>query len=171
MINVSVFDKEKVLIANYVKRVLRDDPAKGIVALKQPATLKDIRNALSDSSMWGLYFIGLIAYIPATPVQSYLTLTLKRLGFSTFDSNMLTIPSAILQIITMLLLAYSSDFFNERTFHCIFGEFWILPILTALIVLPDGGRNWARFSMVTLISGCKSQLSFICCIGRSMYSQ
>jgi cytochrome b561 len=106
--------------------------------------------------MWGLYFIGLVAYIPATPVSGYLTLTLKRLGYSTFDSNMLTIPAAVLQIFTMLVLAYSSDFFNERTFHCFFGEFWILPVLAALITLPDGGRNWSRFSMITLISGCES---------------
>jgi hypothetical protein len=105
--------------------------------------------------MWGLYFIGLVAYIPASPVQGYLTLTLKRLGFSTFDSNMLTIPSAVLQIITMLILSYSSDYFDERTWHCLFGEFWILPLLAALLAIPDGGRNWPRFSLITLISGCK----------------
>lgn len=103
--------------------------------------------------MWGLYFIGLIAYIPATPVQAYLTLTLKRLGFSTFNSNMLTVPSAVLQIITMLTLAYSSDYFNERTLHIMFGEFWIMPLLIALLKLPDGGREWSRFSLITLISG------------------
>jgi len=107
--------------------------------------------------MWGLYFIGLVAYIAASPVQGYLTLSLKRLGFSKFDSNMLTIPSAALQIITMLTLAYSSEFFDERALHCIFGEFWILPLLTALLTLPDGGREWSRFSIITLISGCKSQ--------------
>ena len=104
--------------------------------------------------MWGLYFIGLVAYIPASPVQGYLTLTLRRIGFSRFDSNMLTIPSAVLQIITMLTLAFSSDFFQERTFHCIFGEFWIAPLLAALLALPDGGREWGRFSIITLISGC-----------------
>jgi hypothetical protein len=139
---------------NIPQRILRDDPAKGLTALKEPATFKDIKKAWSDSSIWGLYFIGLVAYIPATPISGYLTLTLKRLGFSTFDSNVLTIPAAVLQIITMLVLAYSSDFFDERTFHCFFGEFWILPVLAALIALPDGGRNWARFSMVTLVSGC-----------------
>ncbi|CAN9110137.1 unnamed protein product [Alternaria alternata] len=136
-----------------VNRILRDDPAKGLTALKEPATFKDIRAAWSDSSMWGLYFIGLVAYIPASPVQGYLTLTLKRLGFSTFNSNMLTIPSAALQVVTMLALAYSSDYFNERTFHCIFGEFWIMPLLIALLTLPDGGREWGRFSLITLISG------------------
>jgi hypothetical protein len=143
-------EREEVIMVN---RILRDDPAKGLTTLKEPATFKDIREAWSDSSMWGLYFIGLIAYIPASPVQGYLTLTLKRLGFKTFDSNMLTVPSAVLQIITMLGLAYSSDYFNERAFHCILGEFWIMPLLIALITLPDGGREWGRFSLITLISG------------------
>lgn len=103
--------------------------------------------------MWGLYFLGLVAYIPATPVAGYLNLTLKRLGFSTFNSNMLSIPAAALQIVTMLTLAYSSDYFNERTFHIMFGEAWCLPIFVALLTLPDGGREWSRFSLITLISG------------------
>ncbi|KAL0059372.1 hypothetical protein AAF712_013883 [Marasmius tenuissimus] len=143
-------EREEIIMTN---RILRDDPAKGLTALKEPATFKDIREAWKDPSMWGLYFIGLVAYIPASPVQAYLTLTLKRIGFTTFNSNMLTVPSAVLQIITMLLLAYSSDYFNERTFHCLFGELWSMPILIALLTIPDGGRDWGRFSMITLISG------------------
>jgi hypothetical protein len=134
---------------------------KGLTALKEPATFADIKRAWSDKSMWGLYFVGLVAYIPATPVQAYLTLTLKRLHFTTFNSNMLTVPSAVIQIITMLTLSYSSEFFNERTFHCFFGEFWILPLLAALLSLPDGGREWSRFSLITLISGCMSLSSRI----------
>ncbi|KAF2640829.1 MFS general substrate transporter, partial [Massarina eburnea CBS 473.64] len=143
-------EREEVIMVN---RILRDDPAKGLTGLHEPARWKDIREAWKDPSMWGLYAIGLVAYIPASPVQGYLTLTLKRLGFSTFNSNMLTVPSAVLQIITMLALAYSSDYFNERTLHIIFGEFWIMPLLVALLTLPDGGREWGRFSLITLISG------------------
>lgn len=103
--------------------------------------------------MWGLYFIGLIAYIPQGPVQGYLSLTLRRIGFSTFDSNMLSIPSAVLQIILMLLLAKSSERFDERTFHCFIGEFWSLPLLAALLALPAHGHNWGRFTITTMISG------------------
>ena len=103
--------------------------------------------------MWGLYLVGLVAYIPATPVQSYLSLTLKNLGFSTFDSNMLSIPSAALQVVLMLALAYSSEFFNERTFHCFIGELWVLPLLTALLALPAHGYAWGRFTLTTMISG------------------
>ncbi len=47
--------------------------------------------------MWGLYFIGLVAYIPATPVQAYLSLTLKRIGFSTFNSNVCTQSTLLLR--------------------------------------------------------------------------
>jgi hypothetical protein len=134
-------------------RILRDDPAKGLTAIKEPARFRDVVNAWKDRSMWGLYFIGLVAYIPATPVQSYLSLTLKNLGFSTLDANLLSIPSAALQIILMLGLAYSSEFFNERTFHCFFGEFWVLPLLVALLALPASGRLWGRFALTTMISG------------------
>lgn len=99
-----------------INRLLRDDPAKGLTGIKEPARWKDIKNAWSDRSMWGLYFIGLIAYIPASPVQAYLSYNLKVVGgFTTFQSNMLTSVSAALQVITMLALAKSSQWFNERT--------------------------------------------------------
>jgi len=118
--------------------------------------------------MWGLYLIGLIAYIPATPVQAYLSLTLKRLGFSTFNSNMLSIPSAALQIVLMLALAYSSEYWNERTFHCMFGEFWVMPLLIALLALPSAGVLWGRFAITTMISGCMFFLGRSSNAGKSM---
>jgi hypothetical protein len=143
-------ERQEVIMVN---RILRDDPAKGLTGIYQKITWQDVKRTWKDPSLWGFFFIGLVAYIPATPVQGYLTLTLRRLGFSTFNSNMLTIPSAVLQIITMLAVARSSDYFNERTFHCFFGEFWVMPLLVALITMPDGGREWSRFTLVTLISG------------------
>ncbi|KEF56225.1 uncharacterized protein A1O9_07806 [Exophiala aquamarina CBS 119918] len=141
--------EEKIMI----NCLLRDDPAKGITAIKEPATWKDVKAAWADNSMWGMYLLGLIAYIPATPVQGYLSLTLKRIGFSTFDSNMLSIPSAALQVILMLALAKSSEYFEERTLHCFIGEFWILPLLAALLALPAHGYAWPRFTLTTMISG------------------
>lgn len=144
-------EREETIMIN---RILRDDPGKGLTAIKEPATWSDVKRTWGDKSLWGLYFIGLIAYIPATPVQGYLTLTLKRVGgFSTLASNLLTAPSAALQIVTMLAVAYSSEYFNERAFHCLFGEMWCIPLFTALLTIPDGGHEWARFSVTTLISG------------------
>ncbi|PWY95256.1 MFS general substrate transporter [Aspergillus sclerotioniger CBS 115572] len=143
-------EREEVIMIN---RLLRDDPSKGLTHINERATLRDILSAWKDPSMWGLYFIGLVAYIPQSPIQSYLSLTLTRLGFDTFDANMLSIPSAALQIILMLAVSKSSDIFGERTFHCFFGEFWSLPLLIALLKLPDHGYNWPRFTISTMISG------------------
>ncbi|RAL16960.1 putative MFS transporter [Aspergillus homomorphus CBS 101889] len=143
-------EREEVIMIN---RLLRDDPSKGLTHINESATVHDILSAWKDPSMWGLYLIGLVAYIPQGPVSSYLSLTLKRLGFTTFQSNMLSIPSAALQIILMLLLCKSSDYFGDRTWHSLLGEFWSLPLLVALLCLPAGGDNWARFAITTLISG------------------
>jgi hypothetical protein len=145
-------EREEVIMVN---RLLRDDPAKGLTEIKEPARMKDIWAAWKDPSMWGMYMIGLIAYIPATPVTGYLNLTLKRLGFTTFNSNMLGIPYAVLQIILMLALSWNSERTGERTFHCVFGEFWILPLLAALLALPSGGHNWSRYTITIMISGCE----------------
>ncbi|KAJ0413757.1 major facilitator superfamily domain-containing protein [Aspergillus carlsbadensis] len=143
-------EREEVIMIN---RLLRDDPSKGLTELTEKATLSDVLNAWKDKSMWGLYLVGLVAYIPQGPVQGYLSLTLKRLGFTTFESNMLSIPSAALQIILMLALSKSSEYFGERTFHCLVGEFWSLPLLATLLGLPDQGYNWGRFTVCTMISG------------------
>lgn len=48
------------LLTHKLQRLLRDDPAKGITAIKEPATLGDIRDAWSDNGMWGLYLLGLV---------------------------------------------------------------------------------------------------------------
>ncbi|KAG8763653.1 hypothetical protein FRC11_014630 [Ceratobasidium sp. 423] len=136
-----------------INRILRNDPAKGLVQIHEPLKWQDFKNAWADPSLWGLYFIGLIAYIPQAPVTGYLNLSLKNLGFSTIDSNLLGIPSAALQIITMLLLSKSSDYFEDRALHVLFGEIWSLGPLIALAYLPQHASNWARFTISTLISG------------------
>ncbi|KAK5098017.1 hypothetical protein LTS08_006772 [Lithohypha guttulata] len=142
--------EEKIMI----NRLLRDGPAKGLTPIKEPARLSDIWDAWTDKSMWGMYLLGLIAYIPATPVQAYLGYNLRVVGgFTTFQSNMLTTVSAICQVVTMLALAKSSQWFNEKTWHCFFGEFWILPCLIALQTLPDKNMPWERFALATLTAG------------------
>lgn len=70
-------EREEIIMVN---RILRDDPAKGLTGIKEPATWKDIKAAWSDSSMWGLYFIGLIAV-------SVISRSLRRLSGLTTGPN------------------------------------------------------------------------------------
>lgn len=66
-----------------VNRVLRDDPSKGDMHNRQAITPKLLWKAMCDYDLWPIYVIGLLAYIPQSPVDQYITLTLKSLGFST----------------------------------------------------------------------------------------
>ncbi len=103
-------------------------------------------------------FSRLDCHFTATSVQAYLSYSLRAVGaFTTFQSNMLTVVSAAVQVITMLALSKSSQWFNERTWHCFFGEFWVLPCLIALQTLPGSQKlPWERFALATLVSGYPS---------------
>lgn len=89
--------EEKIL----VNRILRDDPSKGDMHNRQPLTLRMIWEALCDYDLWPIYMIGLTFAIPAGPPNQYMTLTLRALGFSTFETNLLTIPAQACTIINV----------------------------------------------------------------------
>ena len=84
-----------------VNRVLRDDPTKSEMHNRQPLTLSMIWKALKDYDMWPMYIVGLCFEVPTRPLNSYLTLTMKNLGFDTTQTNLLTIPTSVLSAITV----------------------------------------------------------------------
>ncbi|TAQ84245.1 hypothetical protein B7494_g7440 [Chlorociboria aeruginascens] len=97
-----------------VTRILRDDPGKSTMHNRQAISPKLLWESLSDYDLWPIYLIGLTWTIPMTPPQSYLTLTLKALGFSTFNTNLLVIPSSVLFIIQLLFWTWLSEKINQR---------------------------------------------------------
>ena len=135
-----------------VNRVLRDDPTKSDMHNRQGLTLKKLIQALSDWKLWPLYILGLthqgelsrekqsiwaltVAHgnaVPVTPPQTYLTLSLRKLGFNTTQANLLSIPSTVLGAINLLILSYLSEVFNSRTGTAILLQVWALPLLIAL---------------------------------------
>jgi hypothetical protein len=76
-----------------VNRVIRDDPSKGDMHNRQGLNFAALRDALWDYDMWPIYLIGLSWLIPNSPATSYLTLQLRSLGFTVFESNLLTVPA------------------------------------------------------------------------------
>ena len=155
-----------------VNRLVRDDPSKTSCDHRQTPTVRTIWAALRDYYLYPLHLVGFMALIPVLPIKLYLHLTLRRLGFTTFKSNMLAIPAATIQIPTVLCLAWSSSHFNERTWHCVLALLYTIPLLTALECLPRsahihsapsgssagtaGSYIWPRYTLATLLSGAPS---------------
>lgn len=139
-------------ISIVVNRVLRDDPSKGDMHNREAITPKRLWNAAKDYDLWPLYAIGLIAYIPQQPPFSYITLTLKGLGFGTFNTNLLTIPYSAFHIITLLLITQLSERTNERTLVSMLQPIWTLPCIVALRFWPGSGvQAWNTYALVTVL--------------------
>lgn len=139
-------------ISIVVNRVLRDDPSKGDMHNRQAVTPRRLWEALKDYDLWPLYIIGLLAYIPQTPPSYYITLILKSAGFSTFNTNLLTIPASVFHIITLILLTRLSDFVKERSFVAMIQSLWTLPCVIALRFWPGLIVNrWGTYGLVTVL--------------------
>lgn len=142
-------DREIKIVVN---RVLRDDPSKGDMHNREAITLPRLWAALQDYDLWPLYAIGIVAYIPSTPPSNYITLTLKSLGFSTFNTNLLTIPYSAFHIIGLLLLTQLSERMNERTLVSMLQPLWTLPCIIVLRFWPGALIDaWGTFIVTTVL--------------------
>lgn len=85
--------REEIIMVN---RVIRDDPSKGDMHNRETLTFRLLFKSLCDYDLWPLYLIGLTNHIPFATPNIYLTLSLKGMGFTTFQTNLLVIPSQLL---------------------------------------------------------------------------
>ncbi|OOQ82513.1 allantoate permease [Penicillium brasilianum] len=142
-------DREVAIVAN---RVLRDDPSKGDMHNRQAVTPRRLWNAIKDYNMWPIYFIGVVVYIPQSPPSSYITLTLRSLGFNKFHTNLLTIPANVFHIGNLLLITWVSSRLNQWSLVAMFQALWTLPCLLTLRFWPDVISNaWGTYAVVTVL--------------------
>ncbi|KAJ9611995.1 hypothetical protein H2200_003590 [Cladophialophora chaetospira] len=137
--------EEKIL----VNRLLRDDPSKGDMHNRQAVDAKRLWKCLKDFDLWPLYLIGLTTYIPPNPPQNYLAFILRQMGFSTFNANLLTIPSQFLFGVNLLIISRISEWVNERSLVSSTSNIWIFPWLVALVALPATTSSWVRYALLT----------------------
>ncbi|GAB7360722.1 hypothetical protein MBLNU230_g0599t1 [Neophaeotheca triangularis] len=140
-------NEEKLL----VNRILRDDPSKGDMHNRQGLSSRMIWQCLADYHMWPIYLLGLSWMIPSNPMHAYLTLQLRSAGFDTFETNLLTMPAYVIFIINLLACTWLSEKLNERFLLATVSQIWVLPLVIALLVLPDSRDQWATWSVSMLL--------------------
>ncbi|KAI0074256.1 MFS general substrate transporter [Panus rudis PR-1116 ss-1] len=143
-------EREEIIMVN---RVLRDDPSKSDMHNRQGLELKKIWQIIRDWRLWPIYILGLLFFVPVSPPETYLTLSLRNLGFGTTESNLLTIPSTVLGIITLLIFCYLSEVVDSRIGIIVLMQFWALPLLVALYIFNENTSQWVYYAVVTLIVG------------------
>jgi len=142
-------EREEIIMAN---RILRDDPSKGDLHNRQIIGWADFKRSLADYDLWPTYIMTMVGFVPPTTANAYLTLTLKQLGFSTFNSNLMTIPSSVLFIIMNLALTRLAQLTVKRAFVILLTPIWFLILLIPLEVLPASAR-WSKYAILTLLIG------------------
>jgi hypothetical protein len=119
---------------------------------RQPITPKLLFQSLRDYDLWPLYILGLTFQTPMTTPTQYLTLVLGGLGFNTFQTNLLTIPSTFIHMIMMMTLTYSAEIIGELTLTSMLGQIWALPFLVYLYAVDINSVNkWLAWTIITLL--------------------
>lgn len=131
--------------------VIRDDPQKGGMYNRQGLSVRQIWECAKDYDMWPLYALGLLFGLPKYPVDQYLPLSFRSLGFNVIHTNLLSIPYIVGSSITMLLITALSELVNNRSFVAMAEDAWLLPCFIALIALPDPISAWAYFAISTVL--------------------
>ncbi|KAI0135881.1 MFS general substrate transporter [Daldinia grandis] len=141
--------REEIIMVN---RIIRDDPSKGTMHNRQPITPKLLWKSLTDVDLWPLYGIGLTFNIPTFSPQQYLSLSLRGLGFDTFQTNLLSIPYLVLKIFNMMALATLAEYTGQLAACASIFQFWCLPFLIYLRVV-DTTRvsKWLTWAMISLL--------------------
>lgn len=143
-------DNEVKIIVN---RVLRDDPTKSTMHNRQALPIKTIFRCIGDFDMIPMYLIGLLFGIGSYPVQQYFQLSMKQLGFTTLQANLLSVPNAAIAIVNLLLITIVSELVDNRAFVSMAENLWMLPNYIALLTLPNPISGWTYFAVSTVLLG------------------
>ncbi|RYP62506.1 hypothetical protein DL771_009714 [Monosporascus sp. 5C6A] len=132
-----------------VNRLLRDDPSKGDMNNREGVGPALLWKVIQEWEMWPLYLIGLLVYIPPSPVSTYLSFILRQMGFSVFHANLLAIPSQFLFAVNLLIITWVSSRFKERAIVSSTSSIWMFPWILALVLLPSTANPWVRYALLT----------------------
>ncbi|KAL1860489.1 hypothetical protein VTK73DRAFT_7290 [Phialemonium thermophilum] len=143
--------REEIIMVN---RVIRDDPSKGTMHNREPITLKLLWRSLMDYDLWPLYIIGLTNHVPFATPNIYLTLSLKDLGFTTFQTNLLVIPSQLLHVTNMLIITYLGEITGQLAAIAAIPQVWSIPFLVWLRTTDtDSVSRWTVWAVMTIFLG------------------
>lgn len=146
-------EREEKIIVN---RVLRDDPSKGDMHNRQALSLGMLWQSLKDYDLWPIYIIGILFEIPTGPPKTYLTLSLKAIGFGTFQTTLLSIPVTVFAAINLLWVTELTERFRKISVIGLLTQLWSLPLLIILYTSAGDLSRWGLYAVTFVLLGWPS---------------
>ncbi|KAK4143197.1 nicotinamide mononucleotide permease [Dichotomopilus funicola] len=132
-----------------VTRVLRNDPSKAL-RYGKPVLPSHIINTFTDWKLYGHILSAFLTMVMIQPVNTYAPSMIKSLGFTGLQANGMNSVGSVGALILSILLAYSSDRFQERGVHITVGFLWGAAGLLWLALAPDGSSKWVLYGGVVM---------------------
>ncbi|GFF93109.1 uncharacterized transporter YIL166C [Aspergillus udagawae] len=139
-----------------VNRVLRDEPSKGDMHNRQALSIGMLWRSLKDYDLWPIYIIGILFEIPTSPSKSYLSLSLRAIGFSTFQTTLLSIPVTVFASLNLLLVTELTERFHQIAAIGILTQLWSLPLLIILYTSASTLSHWGLYAVTFVLLGWPS---------------
>ncbi|KAI9475525.1 MAG: major facilitator superfamily domain-containing protein [Benjaminiella poitrasii] len=146
------FTEREAMIAT--TRIIRDDLSKK--EQDRPMVWSDVKQTLTDTKLWTHLMLTFVGMMSLTPIQTYLPSIIRNAGFSVTDSNLLTAPSYIINLVFSILIARRSDRHGQVALHDLVGVVWSLADFLALVLLPATAGRWSLYAAALVTSGSPS---------------
>ncbi|KAH9915288.1 uncharacterized protein BXZ73DRAFT_106259 [Epithele typhae] len=110
--------------------------------------------------MWPIYYaLGL------TFLGTRTTLSLRNLGFTTTQSNLLSVPSKVLEVLLLLASCYPSSIINSRVAATVLLQLWALPSSSRS---PRSARRRSRRAYLAVVSLSQASRTCARCTSRGV---
>lgn len=161
-------EREEKIIVN---RLVRDDPSKSDMHNREAVTFKQFIQALSDYDTWPLLLVSLTFLLPQFPMSAYINIILRGLGFSRNKTIFLNIPIDFFYAVTMIVISFASEIFNERAIICIIPQIWMLIPIAINYARADSILAWGKYAILfVVLSAPNVQGVLVSWVSRTSYS-
>ncbi|EAU39184.1 conserved hypothetical protein [Aspergillus terreus NIH2624] len=142
-------EREEIILVN---RLIREDPSKGTMHNRQPFTARLVWQGVKDYDLWCLYAIGIMFLMPWTTVSQYFTLFMRDFGFEPYKTVLLAIPYNAMQVVTRIILTYTSEILGTLAWTGAAAQLWLLPMLLYMNIVDfSQATKWTAWTVLTML--------------------
>ncbi|EJU03506.1 MFS general substrate transporter [Dacryopinax primogenitus] len=116
-------------------------------------TKRDIYEACIDWRLWVTLAANIMSTLAGQGLSTFFPVVIKGLGYSGALANLMTVPPYVAGSVVLLLVAYSSDRFKNRTFHILGGLVLVIIGLALTLSLPLENTGGRYAGLLVLLSG------------------